>query len=98
MFTKVKRACRSMVRGAAVFLAILVAIALVGLWVETDDFYRKYVIPSVLSLGIAAVVWWRTSVTLRDRGFPQDARHARSLRNAFSSVPVAVLALSFAES
>ena len=98
MFDKVRRACQRMIGGAAVFLIILVALVLVGLWQETDDFYRKYVIPSVLSLGIAAVVWWRTNATLRGRGFAQKVRNARSWRNAIRTVPVAVLALSFAES
>ena len=98
MFDKVRRVCQRVIVGAAVFLAISVTFALVGLWLETDDFYRKYLIPSVLSLVIAVVVWWRTGTTLRDRGFPQEVRNARSLRNAIRTVPVAVLALSFAES
>ena len=98
MFDKVKRACRRMIGGAAVFLVVLVVLVVAGLWLETDDFYRKYVVPSVLALGIAGVVWWRTYATLRGREHPYDVSHARSLRNAIGTVPVAVLALSFAES
>ena len=102
MFDKFRTACQRVIRGAAAFLVITVVIsvtlALVGLWLETGDFYRKYLIPSVLSLGIAIVVWWRTDATLRDRGFPHEVRYARSRRNAIRTVPVAVLALSFAES
>ena len=98
MFDKVRRAWQRMKGCAAVFLVILVALVLVDLWLETDDFYRKYVIPAVLSLGIAGVVWWRTDATLRGRGLPQKVSNARSWRNAIRTVPLAVLALSFAES
>ena len=98
MFDNVTNTLWRMKGGAAVFLVIFVVLVLLDLWLATDDFYRKYVIPSVLSLGIAAVVWWRTDVTLRVRGVQQTVRSARSWRNAIRTVPVAVFALSFAES
>ena len=97
MFDNVRSFLRRMRGGAAVFLVTFVVLVLLGLWLEMDDFYRKYVIPSVMSIGIAAVVWWRTDTTLRDRGFAPEVRSGRSWRNAIGAVPVAVLALSFAE-
>lgn len=102
MFHKFRTACQRVIRSAAVFLSITVAIsvtlALVGLWVEAGDFYRKYLIPSVLSLGIAIIVWWRTDATLR--GWPTCTRGevCEVSEERYSCGPTAVLALSFAES
>ena len=97
-FDNVRSTFRRAKGGAAVFLVTFVVLVLLDLWLATDDFYRKYVVPSAMSLGIAAVVWWRTDATLRVRGVQQTVRSARSWRNAIRTVPVAVFALSFAES